>query len=119
MHGRVVLVTGAASGIGRATVASLGEAGGTVLVHARTQARAVAAVGELRGRFVPVSGDLGSLAGVRDLAAQVLHAVPDGLHVLVNNAGAAFPQRALSQEGVERTIAVNHLAGAALTTSLL
>jgi NAD(P)-dependent dehydrogenase (short-subunit alcohol dehydrogenase family) len=122
MRGRVVLVTGATSGIGLATVASLGEAGSTVLVHARTQARAVATVLELRpgaGRYIPVSGDLGSLAGVRDLAAQVSHAVPDGLHVLVNNAGAAFPQGALSPEGVERTIAVNHVAVAALTTALL
>jgi NAD(P)-dependent dehydrogenase (short-subunit alcohol dehydrogenase family) len=120
--GRTVLVTGATSGIGRATAAALGHAGATLLVHGRTRATAVATVdelGEVAGRLIPVHGDLGSLAGVAELTRQVREAVPDGLHVLVNNAGAAFAHRALSPEGVERSIAVNHLAVAALTTALL
>ncbi|HCT76313.1 MAG TPA: short-chain dehydrogenase [Micromonosporaceae bacterium] len=122
MDGRTVLVTGAASGIGRASAAGLGRAGAIVLVHARDRARAAAAAQELAsggGRFVPVSGDLGSLAGVRSLAEQVPQAAPGGLHVLVNNAGAAFSQRAVSPDGVERTLAVNHIAVAALTSALL
>lgn len=124
---RTVLVTGASSGIGLATAAALGRRGATVLVHARTPARAAATVSELArggGRFVPVAADLGSLAGVRALAAQARSAVragvaAGGLHALVNNAGAAFREPALSPDGVERTIAVNHLAVAALTTELL
>ncbi|BFU41787.1 SDR family NAD(P)-dependent oxidoreductase [Krasilnikovia sp. MM14-A1004] len=132
MTGRVVLVTGATSGIGRATATALAAAGATVLVHARTKARAQSAVEEFnraRGSasesagasalFVPVVGDLGSVAGVRDVAAEVRRAAPGGLHVMINNAGAAFPQRGLSQDGVERTIAVNHIAVAALTRELL
>lgn len=122
MDGRTVLVTGTTSGIGRVTAAALGQAGAVVLAHARDQARAAAVARELGasgGRFVPVSGDLGSLAGVQDLVEQVLQATPEGLHVLVNNAGAAFSQRALSPDGVERTLAVNHLAVAALTSALL
>ncbi|MFI9105426.1 SDR family NAD(P)-dependent oxidoreductase [Streptomyces fildesensis] len=122
MDGRTVLVTGTTSGIGRVTAAALGQAGAVVLAHARDQARAAEVVRELQssgGRFVPVSGDLGSLAGVRDLVEQVRQVTPEGLHVLVNNAGAAFPQRALSPDGVERTLAVNHLAVAALTSLLL
>ncbi|GAB1695107.1 SDR family NAD(P)-dependent oxidoreductase [Krasilnikovia sp. M28-CT-15] len=143
MAGRVVLVTGATSGIGRVTATALGTAGATVLVHARTMTRARAVVEEFpRGggpggestpggsvvstgpgpvgpRFVAVAGDLASVAGVREIVAQVRRAAPHGLHVLINNAGAAFPQRALSQDGVERTIAVNHIAVAALTRALL
>jgi NAD(P)-dependent dehydrogenase (short-subunit alcohol dehydrogenase family) len=121
MDGRTVLVTGAASGIGRVSAAALGRAGAVVLVHARDRARAAALAHELGddARFVPVSGDLGSLAGVRSLADQVVQVVPGGLHVLVNNAGAAFSQRALSPDGVERTLAVNHIAVAALTFALL
>lgn len=68
---------------------------------------------------MPVSGDLGSLAGVRALTQQVLEVAPRGLHVVVNNAGAAFAQRGLSPEGVERSLAVNHVAVAALTSALL
>lgn len=118
MRGRTVLVTGATSGIGRATAAALAQRGATVLIHGRSAQSATATVGELEagaGRLVPVHGDLGSLAGVRELAGQVT----DELHVLVNNAGAAFAQRNLSPEGLERTIAVNHLASAALTVALL
>ncbi|RZU50794.1 NAD(P)-dependent dehydrogenase (short-subunit alcohol dehydrogenase family) [Krasilnikovia cinnamomea] len=154
MTGRVVLVTGATSGVGRATASALGAAGATVLVHARTMSRAREAIAEFsrggrpgtesildgarggeserRGgsvvsarpgpvgsRFVAVAGDLGSLAGVREIAAQVRRVASNGLHVLINNAGAAFPRRGLSQDGVERTIAVNHIAVAALSRALL
>ncbi|GGW65256.1 short-chain dehydrogenase [Streptomyces xantholiticus] len=122
MDGRTVLVTGTTSGIGRTTATALGQAGAVVLAHARDQTRAAAVARELKGsggRFVPVSGDLGSLAGVRGLVEQVLQVTPKGLHVLVNNAGAAFSQRALAPDGVERTLAVNHLAVAALTSELL
>jgi NAD(P)-dependent dehydrogenase (short-subunit alcohol dehydrogenase family) len=122
MDGRTVLVTGAGSGIGRATAAALGEAGAVVLVHVRDRERAASTVRDLTvdgGRFVPVSGDLGSLAGVGELAEQVRRAAPNGLQVLVNNAGAAFSRRALSPDGVEQTLAVNHVAVAALTSLLL
>jgi NAD(P)-dependent dehydrogenase (short-subunit alcohol dehydrogenase family) len=122
MDGRTVLVTGATSGIGLVTAGVLGGAGATVLVHSRSMTRAAETAESMRhggGRFLAVAADLGSLAGVSQLTAQVRQAAPGGLHVLVNNAGAAFRRRALSPEGAERTIAVNHLAVAALTTALL
>jgi NAD(P)-dependent dehydrogenase (short-subunit alcohol dehydrogenase family) len=114
---RTVLVTGASSGLGRATAQALARTGATVLVHARTRARAVAAAHELAG--VPVWADLGSVAGARDLAEQAVTATGGELHVLVNNAGGAAARRDLSPEGVERTIAVHHVASAALTAALL
>jgi NAD(P)-dependent dehydrogenase (short-subunit alcohol dehydrogenase family) len=110
------LVTGASAGLGKATAYALARAGARVLVHARTEERAVAAARELRG--VPVWADLGSVAGVRHLAEQVTAAAEDGLHVLVNNAGGASRRRDLSPEGVERTIAVHHVAPAALIALL-
>jgi NAD(P)-dependent dehydrogenase (short-subunit alcohol dehydrogenase family) len=112
-----VLITGASGGLGRATAQAVGRIGARVLVHARTEERAAAAAEELAG--VPVWGDLGSVAGVRGLAEQVIAASEDGLHVLVNNAGGAATRRELSPEGVERTIAVHHVASAALTALLL
>jgi NAD(P)-dependent dehydrogenase (short-subunit alcohol dehydrogenase family) len=124
LEGRTALVTGAAAGIGIATAAALGDAGATVLVHARSAQAATEAARALReespkGTFTPVHADLGSLAGVHELANQVREGAPNGLHVLINNAGAAFNERKLSPDGVERTIALNHLAVAALTDDLL
>jgi len=115
--GRTMLVTGSSSGLGRATAHALGQLGARVLVHARTEARAMVAAHELAG--VPVWADLGSVEGVRSLAEQVIAATGGELQVLVNNAGGASAQRDLSPEGVERTIAVHHVAPAALTAMLL
>src|SRR4051812_29551946 len=106
------LVSGASGGLGRATALALARTGVRVLVHARTRERAVAAAREVGG--VPVWADLGSVAGVRGLAEQVTAAAEGGLHILVNNAGGASHQRDLSPEGVARTIAVHHVAPAAL-----
>jgi len=112
-----VLISGASSGLGRATAQALARTGARVLVHARTKQRAVAVAHELAG--VPVWADLGSVAGVRGLAEQVIAAAGGELHVLVNNAGGAPPHRQLSPDGVEGTIAVHHVASAALTAALL
>ncbi len=96
-----------------------------MLLHARRadEARRAADLlsvnGNGKGRYLAVAGDLGSLAGVRELAEAVRQASPKGLNGLVNNAGAAFAARALSPDGYERTIAINHIAAAALTESLL
>jgi NAD(P)-dependent dehydrogenase (short-subunit alcohol dehydrogenase family) len=125
LDGQTVLVTGAKGGIGRETAQAAGNSGATVLVHARRadQARRAADLlsvnGNGKGRYLAVAGDLGSLAGVRELAEAVRQASPKGLNGLVNNAGAAFAARALSPDGYERTIAINHIAAAALTESLL
>ncbi len=66
-----------------------------------------------------MSGDLGSLSGVRALVEQVTQLTPRGLHMLVNNARGAFRHRALSLDGVELTLAVNHLPVAALTSAVM
>jgi retinol dehydrogenase 12 len=125
LDGQTVLVTGTKGGIGHQTAQGIGNSGATVLVHARRadQARRAADLlannGNGKGRYLPVAGDLGSLAGVRELVEAVHQASPKGLNGLVNNAGAAFSSKALSPDGYERTIAINHVALAALTDGLL
>ena len=125
LNGQTVLVTGAKGGIGQATAQGVGNSGATVLVHARGVADArhaaqlLAASGNGHGQYLAVAGDLGSLAGVRQLVESVRAASPKGLNGLVNNAGAAFSSRTLSPDGYERTIAINHVALAALTEGLL
>lgn len=125
LDGQTVLVTGAKGGIGYETAQGAGNSGATVLVHARGTDNAMQAVERLastgngRGKYIALAGDLGSLAGVRQLVDAVRQISPRGLNGLVNNAGAAFSSRALSPDGYERTIAINHVALAALTDGLL
>ena len=125
LDGQTVLVTGANGGIGHETAQGIGNSGATVLVHARGADHARRAVdllvtnGNGNGHYLAVGGDLGSLAGVRELVDAVHRAAPKGLNGLVNNAGAAFSSKALSPDGYERTIAINHVALAALTDGLL
>ncbi len=125
LDGQTVLVTGAKGGIGHETAQGIGNSGATVLVHARGADQARRAVnllvsnGNGNGQYLAAAGDLGSLAGVRELVNAVHEAAPKGLNGLVNNAGAAFSSKALSPDGYERTIAINHVALAALTDGLL
>ena len=125
LDGQTVLVTGAKGGIGHETAQGAGNSGATVLVHARRADHAeraadlLACNGNGNGRYLAVAGDLGSLAAVRELVEAVRQVAPKGLNGLVNNAGAAFATKALSPDGYERTIAINHIAAAALTDGLL
>ncbi len=125
LDNQIVLVTGSKGGIGQQTAQGIGDSGATVLVHARHADHARQAVDQLvtngngKGQYLAVAGDLGSLAGVRELVDAVHQAAPKGLNGLVNNAGAAFSSKVLSPDGYERTIAINHVALAALTDGLL
>ena len=122
LKGRTALVTGATSGIGKVTALELARMGARVLVHGRNPARLEATVAELRaasgGQVEGVRADFASLADVRALAAEV-RSRTDRLHILVNNAGGATRGRSLSRDGIEMTLAVNHLAPFLLTDLLL
>ena len=114
---RTALVTGATSGIGLATAAALIDKGFRVLVHGRTPQKAAAAVARLGPRAIAVHADLSSQAAVRRLAGEIKEAYPP-LDVLVNNAGVWNSHRKLTEDGVESTFAVNHLAYFLLTALL-
>jgi NAD(P)-dependent dehydrogenase (short-subunit alcohol dehydrogenase family) len=123
VNGKVCLVTGASSGIGRETAAGLAERGATVVVVARDPSRGRDAVAEIarRSRRKDVGlliADLSSQAEVRRLAED-FRAKHDKLHVLVNNAGVITPRRLTTADGLETQLAVNHLAPFLLTHLLL
>lgn len=119
---RTVLITGSTDGIGRATARALAAAGMKVILHGRTKPKVDATLAQLTGELPGaelegVSFDLGSQVAVRRGAQQILERVPE-LHVLINNAGIFANERTLTDDGVELSFAVNHLAGFLLTELL-
>ena len=122
LSGRTFLVTGANTGIGRATAAGLASRGGRVYLACRSEekgrasaAAIVAATGNKAVTVLPL--DLADLASVRTCAEQFL-ARDEPLHVLINNGGVAG-RRGITPDGFELAFGVNHLGHFALTTALL
>jgi NAD(P)-dependent dehydrogenase (short-subunit alcohol dehydrogenase family) len=122
-NGRVAVVTGATSGIGRVVAERLAALKWTVVVVGRGEGRAVQAAGEIEKATgnpnvfpLPVS-DLALRSEVRRVAAVLLDKYPR-IHLLVNNAGGYFHRREVTSEGLERTFALNVVAPFLLTTLL-
>jgi NAD(P)-dependent dehydrogenase (short-subunit alcohol dehydrogenase family) len=118
-----VLVTGANSGLGKALALAFARDGMRVGMLVRDQTRGQKA----RDEIVAATGnrdvhlfvaDLGSQQEVRRVAAEILDRF-ERLDVLINNAGTAYARRCMSPEGIERSLAVNHLGPFLLTGLLL
>jgi len=125
LAGRVCVVTGASSGIGKAASLALARLGATMVLVCRDQARGQSALADVAaaaggagsaGPPMLELADLSSLDQVRDLARR-LGARPR-IDVLVNNAGLVVGHRRLTADGLEWTFAVNHLAPFLLTNLL-
>jgi retinol dehydrogenase 12 len=115
-----ILITGANTGIGRATALLLAQRGATLYLAGRSEERhreVLDGIRALGGEVTYLPLDLGDLSSVRACAARFLSLdVP--LHVLINNAGLAG-SRGLTADGFERTFGVNHLGHFLLTELLL
>ncbi len=123
LAGKDIVVTGATDGIGKVTARELAKMGASVTIVGRDAAKGEAVVRELRqaaghDRIGFVAGDLATQKGVR-AAAAVIKGRLKKLDVLVNNAGAVFMKRELTDDGIERTFALNHLGYFLLTHELL
>ena len=123
MVGKSVLITGGTGGIGKATAMALAVLGARVAITGRDLPRAESAAAEIRRAtgnrdVAPFAADLSSQVEVRSLATVVLDAYPR-LDVLVNNVGGSWTTRHITDDGLERTFAVNHLAAFLLTNLLL
>jgi NAD(P)-dependent dehydrogenase (short-subunit alcohol dehydrogenase family) len=118
---RSVLVTGASSGIGKATALGLAKRGLHVAIVGRDRERTEAAARDIReagGAVQVFFADLSSQAEVRRLAGEALGRMPR-IDVLVNNVGGYWNSRHVTADGLERTFAVNHLTPFLLTNLLL
>ncbi len=118
----LVVLTGATRGIGRAAAVALARDGVELALVGREpdRVRAVAAQAAAAGGGAPVHehvADLALMESVRSLAAELRDRY-ERIDVLANNAGALFASRALTAEGLERTLALNHLAPFLLTNLL-
>lgn len=123
LQGKTALVTGATNGIGKEAATALAAAGADVVIVGRNRALTEASAAEIKRitnnpRVDYLVGDLSSQAEVRRVAAEFL-AFNRPLHILLNNAGALFPERLESADGIEMTWALNHLGYFLLTELLL
>ena len=123
MAGKVVIITGGNTGIGKEAAVGLAGLGARVVVTSRNEERGRSARQEIAERsgndsVEVMSLDLASFTSIRSFAADVLDRF-DHLDVLVNNAGLILYRRAETQEGFEETFGVNHLGPFLLTDLLL
>ena len=122
MHGKVVVITGATSGIGQVAAERLAAMGARLVLVARDRARGAAALSRLLERGPGLAhqvhyADLSSVADTKRVAAEIAAAEPR-IDVLINNAGALFNTRRVTADGLELTFATNHVAYAVLTHGL-
>jgi NAD(P)-dependent dehydrogenase (short-subunit alcohol dehydrogenase family) len=123
MDGKVIVMTGATSGIGQIAAERLAAMGARLVIVARDRGRGETTLASLdlrapgRGHAVHYA-DLSSLKEARRVAREIAAAQPR-IDLLVNNAGAMFSRRAVSADGLERTFALNHMAYFVLTAGLV
>jgi NAD(P)-dependent dehydrogenase (short-subunit alcohol dehydrogenase family) len=123
MKGKICIVTGSNSGIGKETALALAKMGATVVMAVRNQERGEKARTEItresENEAVRVMiCDVSSMNSIRQFAMEFKHAY-NRLDVLVNNAGVFIGKRQVTVDGFERTLAVNYLGPFLLTYELL
>ncbi len=121
---RVVVITGASAGVGKATAEAFARMGWHVIGTGRDPKRSEQAEADIRSVASPdakvdfVRGDFCEMADVKRVASEIAE-LTDRIHVLINNAGGVRDQRYVSSEGIEATMAANHFAPFVLTRDLL
>jgi NAD(P)-dependent dehydrogenase (short-subunit alcohol dehydrogenase family) len=122
MQGKVVVITGGTSGIGQVAAERLAAMGARIVLVARSKSRGEAALGRLHELASAQAhrvhyGDVSRLADLNRLVTEIRAAEPR-IDVLINNAGAVFGQRQVTEDGLELTFATNHISYFVLTDGL-
>ncbi len=123
LAGKTAVITGATSGIGRATAVELARRGARLLLVGRNEARAQETVEAIRAAAPKadvevIRGDFAAQAEVRRVGEELAKRV-DRLDLLINNHGVTLTRRTLTPDGYEATFAINHLGYFLLTGLLL
>ena len=123
MEGKLCLITGATDGIGKETAKCLAEYNAQVILVGRDQKKG----GAVRKELIAQTGndqinfmraDLSNMNAIQKLSVEI-HKKYNKLNVLINNVGAFFAKREITDEGFEKTFALNHLGYFLLTKLLL
>ncbi|MDC7812222.1 SDR family NAD(P)-dependent oxidoreductase [Sphingomonas koreensis] len=121
MDSKTIIIAGGTAGIGLSAAQALAARGHRLIVLGRNKARGQRAIASLpacqHGSHRFISADLSLIAGARSAIAEI-EAAESKIDVLANNAGTWFRHRALTAEGIERTVAVNHLSYVAMSLGL-
>lgn len=123
MKDKIILITGSSSGIGLATAEALAAKGAEIILVARSEAKLKEAVQQIESKtgnkkIKYYVADFSSQKSIRTMAEQVKKDYQK-IDVLINNAGAVFPEFKLSPDSLEMTIATNHFSYFLLTNLLL
>jgi len=122
MKGKTVVITGGTSGIGEVAAETLAKMGARIILVARDRSRGNATLARLRdcapgAVHSTYFADLTRLAEMKRVAAQIADQ-EQRIDVLINNAGALFATRLLTEDGLEYTFALNHMAYFVVTAGL-
>jgi len=122
LEGKVVVITGANTGIGKICALDMAKRGGKIILLCRSQERGEAAAEEIRketkAEVIFHKCDLASLASVRECAEQLNNSLPK-IDILLNNAGVMMCPLTRTEDGFEMQIGTNHLGHFLLTNLLM
>ncbi|HVU19710.1 MAG TPA: SDR family oxidoreductase [Rhizomicrobium sp.] len=123
MAAKTIVVTGGTSGIGEVAAVELATQGARIVLIARDPERAGITLSKLRNanpaaQHVSHLADLSRIAEMKRVSREIAQAEPE-IDVLINNAGALFGKRQVTEDGLEMTFAVNHMAYFVVTNELL
>jgi NAD(P)-dependent dehydrogenase (short-subunit alcohol dehydrogenase family) len=119
---KTVVITGGTSGIGEVAAEALAQMGARIVLIARNKSRAEATLTRLRASGPSIAhsvylADLTRLAEMKRVAAEIAKREPP-IDILINNAGALFASRRLTEDGLEYTFALNHMSYFVVTEGL-
>jgi NAD(P)-dependent dehydrogenase (short-subunit alcohol dehydrogenase family) len=122
MQGKTVVITGATSGIGKVAAEQLAAMGARIVLIARSKARGQVTLAQLRAAAPGPAhkvhyADLSRISEMKRVAAEIAAEEPR-IDVLINNAGAMFANRRLTEDRLEYTFALNHMAYFVVTEGL-
>ena len=121
MTGKTILITGASAGIGKETAIELLNQGAKVILASRNQEKTIAVINKSKNKQngISYSLDLSSYESVLEFSEKIKKDFPEGIDILINNAGQAFTYPELTNDKIEKSIQTNHIGHVVLTSLII